>query len=186
MLDRIWQKNLRVLRKLAAEILADQSAVEDVVQDALARVLSHRRTFQSEHEAFSFLRRTVLNTTIDYYRYRSRRGTRFYTEYASSIRETTSEHSSDPFEQLVRSEKNRRREELLQQIRLAIQNLPRRQQEAIEIVFLNEGKPIKEACREKGLSYSTVRSRMQAGLDRIRKQLKQKGLFPNPGDGTEP
>lgn len=186
MLDRIWQKNLRILRKLATNILADQSVVEDVVQDALTRVLSRDRKFGSEDEAYNFLRRTVVNTTIDYYRYRSRRNAKFQSDYATSVQEATLGHLLDPLQRLVQMEGNREKEKLLDEIRLAVSKLPARQQEAIDIVFSSNGKPIKETCQERGIPYSTVRSRMQAGLDRIRRHLKRKGMFPNPEEGTGP
>ena len=47
----------------------------------------------------------------------------------------------------------------------------------VDITFNRNHQKIKDLCKEKGIPYSTVRSRMTAGIDRIRRRLQAKGIY---------
>ena len=42
--------------------------------------------------------------------------------------------------------------------------------------FNGSPRKLREVCREKGIPYSTVRSQITAGIDRIRRRLKARGV----------
>ncbi|MFQ5739639.1 MAG: RNA polymerase sigma factor [Acidobacteriota bacterium] len=179
LLERVWQQNRRILKSIVSSVLADRSAVEDVLQDAFTRILRSNRSFDSERDAYNFARRIVLNTTIDYYRWARRRHR--YLQFAGDP-ETPSKcclQADDPLDILIREEQRSLRHSLLREVQLVLGSLPPEQKQAIDLIFDRKGRQLKQLCEEMDLPYSTLRSRMLAGIDRIRKRLKSKGLFSN-------
>ena len=63
MLERVWQEKYTALRSIVRSFLFDDARVEDILQDALSRVLASGRSFPDELETYRYLRRAVLTTT---------------------------------------------------------------------------------------------------------------------------
>ena len=61
--------------------------------------------------------------------------------------------------------------------------LPSVQREALEFAFNGNHQKLRDVCREKGIPYSTVRSRVTVGIDRIRRRLEAKGIYPTFKEG---
>jgi len=182
LLIQVWEEKQYAFRAMVRAVLLDQSSVDDVLQEAFARVLQSRKNFSDRREAFHYLRKTVLSTTIDLYR-RSRR----YNSRVTDCK-TTPEFSPyslheepDPLDLLILQEQAEEQGHLVSQVKAALATLPPHQQEAIELFFgRSRKKRLKEICRDSGIPYSTLRSRMMRGVDRIRRLLKEEGAVGFP------
>ena len=172
MLVRVWQENQGILQSIVRNILLDRSIVEDVLQEAFARLLQSNRHFPNERETYNYVRRVVLNTTIDYYRRLNRRNSQQRMFLAASSRD-----HPNPLTLLIREEEDELQTSVLKEVDKALKTLSREQKRAIDLVFHRNKKKLKEICKETGIPYSTLRSRVMAGIDQIRKQLKAKGVY---------
>ena len=163
---------------MVRSVLLDQSSIEDVLQEAFTRVLQSRKHFSDQQEAFHYLRRTVLTTTIDVYR-RSKRQTSKISDSPRPAEKSI--HAvrgrPDPLELLILKEEAEERRQLINHVRSAVNSLPKAQREAIEL-FFNRSKRVrlKDICQDSGIPYSTLRSRMIRGVDTIRLYLCRKGV----------
>jgi RNA polymerase sigma factor (sigma-70 family) len=159
LLTEIWKEKQKAFRAIARTVLLDQSSIDDVLQEAFARVLQSRKKFSDRREAFNYLRKTVLTTTIDLYRsskrYNSRvLGSRSLPEFPSSILRS----EPDPLRLLIRREQTEQYFYLVDRVRNAMAKLPPPQREAIELFFgRSREKRLKDICRESGIPYSTLR-----------------------------
>ena len=161
---------------MAAAVLPTSHHVDDVLQEAFSRVLRSRREFASGVEAYKYLRTSVLNTAIDFYRRLRRQRRTFLACDPWDIYCPSSEHE-DPLNRLIRAEQSDRRRQLVEEVEAAIGHLTPEQQEAIHAFFgKRRQSSLKEYCMETGVSYSTLRSRMLHGIDRIREQLRERDI----------
>ncbi len=176
MLERIWCDKQTVFRSIVLRVLLDPSRVDDILQEAFAHVLASGKAFPSEADAYRYIRRVVFNTTIDYYRASKRAVDCFSTEAIFVYSEPRSSQPS-PLTTLLKNEFATSRSELLEEIARALTDLPPDQREAIQLILGPRRRKLNEMCREAGVPYSTLRSRMIAGLERIREKLKVKGLY---------
>jgi RNA polymerase sigma factor (sigma-70 family) len=159
-------------------VLLDQSSIDDVLQEAFARVLQSRKDFSDRREAFHYLRKTVLSTTIDLYR-RSRRYSSRIIDYRDppEFSHHQLQKDPDPLGLLILREKDDERRLLVDQVRAALSQLPPSQRQAIELFFgRSKERKLKEICKEAGIPYSTLRSRVIRGVDQIRLRLKEDGV----------
>jgi len=156
-------------------VLFDQSSIDDVLQEAFAKVLHSRKDFSDRREAFHYLRKTVLSTTIDLYRRSTRYNSRVIDcpdppEFSPILLQK----DQDPLSLLLLREQAEEKYNLVSQVRAALATLPPSQQEAIELFFGRSKKQrLKEICRDSGIPYSTLRSRMIRGVDKIRALLRE-------------
>lgn len=167
-------------------VLLDQSSIDDVLQEAFTRVLQSRKDFSDRQEAFHYLRKTVLTTTIDMYR-RTRRQINRLSDCKgiAEIPAAADQEKPDPLALLLSREKAEERRLLVNEVRSALHSLPRSQQQAIELFFSRSRKRrIKDICRESGIPYSTLRSRVLRGVDKIRVRLQEQGVpgFTDPNE----
>jgi RNA polymerase sigma-70 factor, ECF subfamily len=173
---RVWETNRPILKAMAVAVLRSPTQADDVLQEAFARVLKSGREFSCPQEAFKYLRTAVLNTAIDFYR-RIRRQRDAAAVRALEAPLAYTSRYEDPLGILIREEETRQRDELIDEVRLALDRLPSQQREAIRIFFdPNRGSTIKDVCLESGVPYSTLRSRMLQGIDGIRAHLRARGL----------
>jgi RNA polymerase sigma factor (sigma-70 family) len=159
-------------------VLLDQSSIEDVLQEAFTRVLQSRKSFSSRQEAFHYLRKTVLTTTIDMYRRSSRQMNKVsgYRNISEVPVEAVQERP-DPLNVLILQEQEEKQRQLVKQVKSALKSLPPTQQQAIELFFSrSRSRRLKDICRESGIPYSTLRSRVLRGVDSIRLRLREKGV----------
>ena len=171
-LAEVWEQKKPVLRAIAKDILFDHSLIDDVLQDAYAGILATGREFQSEEEAYSYARRAVTNTAIDYYRH-------IRTDCAVQAEARLSTESRDmrtPFMRLVGREDKKRQGVMLTEVRTAVASLSPERKQAVDVVFVHRRK-LKDVCRETGIPYSTLRSRALAAIDQIREHLRSRGLL---------
>ncbi len=184
MLEQVWRRYRRLLQRVALGILLDRDRAEDALQEAFARALASRRRFSDPREALNFLNRVVVNTSIDLYRKRRRRLRRFRSvEPDGPPLEELAENGrngrprEDPLGRLLARERRRLEQMLLQEAADALKALPRAQREAIGLLLNRNGRSCREVCAEAGIAYSTARSRMLGGIDRIRRRLMEREDF---------
>ena len=170
MLERLWQDNEAVLRSLVATVVVDASFVDDVLQESYTRLLRKERTRRSSSETYQLIRKVVWTTAVDFYRRRRRKKETFHTICLFDGPPT-------PLTLLIQSDERELRILIREEIRRAIEELTPEQQEAIRCYYGPGARPIKDACLDMGLSYSTLRSRMLAGVKCIRRRLRRKGVY---------
>jgi len=175
-LEQIWRQNQAVLRSIIRNVLQDSSCIDDVLQDSFAKLIRSKKEFSTPEETYQYIRKTVLNTSIDYYRDLKRRGFHLTVSAESEPYLLTSDHPN-PLAKLMEGEKAGVERTVLRELEKAMKELTREQREAIDILFNRNHKKIKDICRERGIPYSTVRSRVTAGIDRLRRVLRAKGVY---------
>ena len=176
MLERLWDKNQAILRSIVLNILIDPSGADDVLQDAYAKVFRSKKHFSTQDEAYNYIRKTVVHTCIDYYR-SFRRRTALFVNSRDFANLPHIYNQADPLTQLVEKEKGEVQVAFLEEVRKTMAELPPLQREALEIAFNGNQQKLREVCREKGIPYSTVRSRVTAGIEQIRRKLRAKGVY---------
>ena len=158
-------------------VVADPNSVEDVLQEAFLRVLKTRKNFANGQEAFNYLRRTVLNTSIDSYRRLKRQNSRFDTRNGERHAQGYAEIGTDPLSLLLTTEAAETHSRLVNEVERALRSLQPKQREAVEAFFRRESTlKLKEFCQEQDVPYSTLRSRMLQGIDQIRVYLQARGV----------
>lgn len=161
-----------LFRRIALSIVYDRSVVEDILQDTYTNLLRRQRTFRTKEETFNYLRRAVINTSIDYIRSARRRQSRL-TPIENWIPAADCSRSPDPEQSLLRKEQDLQHRDLIDEVQNALDKLTDEQRQAIDLIFRRSSeKPLKEICKEQGIPYSTLRSRMLAGVDRLRRHLQ--------------
>ena len=125
--------------------------------------------------------RPVLNTSIDHYRCLRRRNA--YSLNPGNL-SSLSSSAPNPLNLLIEKEKGEVKNSILKEVRKTLGELPPEQREAIDIAFNRNHRKIKDICTEKGIPYSTIRSRVTAGIDHIRRQLTVKGIYRTLGERT--
>ncbi len=177
MLERVWREKHTALRSIVRSFLFDDARVEDILQDALSQVLASGRSFPDELETYRYLRRSVFNASIDRYRASRRRTYLPLPEESGEVSLPSQPGSSDPLTLLLQQERQRLRRAILREITVAMSDLPGVQQEAIWMIMGPRDMKLKDLCRIKGIPYSTLRSRMLAGVERLRRRLKIRRLY---------
>jgi len=173
----VWEEKKCALRAVVRAVVSDSSSVEDVLQETFLRVLKTRKSFANQQEAYNYLRRAVLNTSIDSYRRVQRQNSRFDTRNGDRRTQGYAETGTDPLSMLLISEAAQTHSHLVDEVEMALRSLPPKQREAIEVFFRRESTlKLKEFCQEQGVPYSTLRSRMLQGIDQIRAHLQQRGI----------
>ncbi|MCH7805045.1 MAG: RNA polymerase sigma factor [Acidobacteria bacterium] len=182
MLERLWHKNQAILRSLVRNILVDPSSVDDVLQESFIKLLNSNKQFFNQNEAYNYMRKVVLNTTIDHYRCLRRRNA---YSLNSGNPYPLSSSAPNPLNLLIEKEKDEVRNSILKEVRKTLGKLPPEQREAIDIAFNRNHRKIKDICTEKAIPYSTIRSRVTAAIDQIRRQLTVKGIYRTLGEVSE-
>ena len=156
--------------------------MDDVLQEAFIKLLESNKHFSNKNEAYNYMRKVVLNTSIDHYRCRRRR-----KAYSLNPGNPASPSSSapNPLNLLIEKEKDEAKNSILKEVRKTLGKLPPEQREAIDIAFNRKHRKIKDICKEKAIPYSTIRSRVTAGIDHIRRQLALKGIHRALGEVPE-
>jgi len=173
-LAEIWERNKSILQGIVRTILLDHSVVDDVLQDAFTQVLSASPELEDEQQAYNYARRAVINTAINHYRRCRRDLTLIHTlkEQQNEIDERT------PLVMMMESEHEQVESAIMREMGPALSRLNLDRREALDLVFKRREK-LKEICREKGIPYTTLRSRFLSAVDQIRKHLRARRLLPN-------
>ena len=155
---RIYAKYESDLLTLAANLLADATAAEDVVQDVFISFVQSIRQFRLKGSLRGYLATCVANRSRDLIRKRQRRR----TVPAGEAQRMTST-AAGPVQLAIRSEE-------LEKLSCAMGELPYEQREAI-VLHLHGDLRFRAIAELQNVSIKTVQSRYRYGLDKLRSIL---------------
>ncbi len=144
-IKQIWQDYRHELHRFLLSRVRNPDDAEDLLQDILIKTYQQLHTVQDPKKLRAWLFQVTRNAVIDYYRQ-----SRQEPPDPSAIMD----EGTEPYE--------RARQELSDCINLFIKQLPETYQTAVEAVDLR-GDSQKALSDELGISYSTVKSRVQRG-----------------------
>ncbi len=167
LMDKHREKWLKVVLR----IVGNQEDAEDVMQEAVRRVLMRNRPFPSIDQVRMYLGRTISNTAIELYHVRKRERMRHLPLLEQLL---PSLEEGNPHSFLQYREESDQVVLLLKLLEEALDQLPAKQYEAVRITLLEPGSvSIREAGTEKGIPYSTLRHRCLQGIRRLRRYINR-------------
>ena len=155
---RIYEKYESDLLTLAANLLADTAAAEDVVQDVFISLVQSAETFRLRSSLKGYLVTCVANRSRDLLRKRNRQRTVAADEVAECVSD-----ADGPVQLVINSEQ-------LQHLSQAMTELPYEQREAV-VLHLHGGLKFRKIAGLQDVSIKTAQSRYRYGLDKLRSIL---------------
>ena len=154
---RIYEKYEGDLRTLAANLLNDKTAAEDVVHDVFISLLRVMDNFELRSSLVGYLKAGVANRARDYRRKKQ--------PQITEVNDTKQVAADDngPVHLVVQSE-------LLQQVGSAMSRLPYEQREAI-VLYLHGRMKFKAIGEFQKVSTKTAHKRYRAGLNKLKSLL---------------
>lgn len=154
----IYEKYAADLLTLAANLLSDGSAAEDVVQDVFISFVKAVEQFRLRGSLKGYLATCVANRSRDYIRKKRRQ----QTVAVSEAGQMTSDAKS-PVQLVIRTEE-------LQKLKRAMTELPYQQREVV-VLRLHGDLRFRQIAKLQDVSVKTVQSRYRYGLDKLRSML---------------
>ena len=154
---RIYEKYEGDLRTLAANLLGDKTAAEDVVHDVFISLLRLIDTFELRSSLAGYLKTSVANKARDYHRKKRLQTT------ASNNAELVISNDNGPTEWIEQSE-------LSLKLDAAMSCLTYEQREAI-VLYLHGQMKFKTIAELQKVSTKTAHTRYRAGLEKLRLTL---------------
>ena len=155
---RIFEKYENHLLTLAANLLQDTAAAEDIVQDVFISFVQSKDDFRLRSSLKAYLATCTANRARDYLRKRKVR----QTVAANEARHLTS-NENEPLQLVVNNE-------LLQRLSRAISQIPYEQREVV-VLHLQGDMRFKAIAELQNVSIKTTQSRYRYGLDKLRSIL---------------
>jgi RNA polymerase sigma-70 factor (ECF subfamily) len=164
-LAELYDRYGKIAYGLAYRVLRDSSLAEDAVQEAFITVWRTAGTYISERgKPQTWLLTLVHRRAVDLVRREQRRRTPGAVE----------EPPATPAAEDEATLRDRRRA-----VQAALSQLPADQREALELAYYG-GLTQSELAEQLGVPLGTIKSRMFAGLRRLRDLLREAGLEPEP------
>jgi len=155
---RIYEKYESFLLTLAANLLGDGSAAEDVVQDVFVSFVQSVEKFRLRGSLKGYLATCVANRARDCIRKRNRQ-----RAVAVNDAEQLISDANEPVQLVINSEE-------LQRLKLAMTQLPYEQREAV-VLHLNGDLKFRQIAKLQEVSIKTAQSRYRYGLAKLRSIL---------------
>lgn len=159
-LESLWAEYQQAIRAFLHSKVSNQDDVEDLQQEILLKTYQNLSSVKDVTSVKSWLFQLAHRTVIDFYRKRAREQ-REANEQGSEVQEQWFEQSEVDLEQ-----------EMAKCIKPFVAALPSQQAELIEAVDLN-GESQKMMAEKVGVSYSTLKSRVQKGRLELKKLFEQ-------------
>ena len=153
---RIYEKYESDLRTLAANLLGDTAAAEDVVHDVFVSFLKVVDGFELRGSLAGYLKTCVANRARDYMRKTRGRS-------AAAADAERAARDDGPLRLVMQSEQ-------LQKVGLAMSHLPYEQREAI-VLYLSGRMRFRAIAKLQRVSVKTAHSRYRAGVDKLKSVL---------------
>lgn len=157
-LSRVYEKYRDDLLRLAASMLSETAAAEDIVQDVFVRFAGAARTFRLTGSLKGYLATCVANAARNRLKAASRRRT-------TGLHEATCVAAAEqgPERWMICSEQ-------FSQVSRAMTQLPSEQREVVTMHVYGE-MPFREIAASQQTSIKTVQSRYRYGLNKLRSAL---------------
>lgn len=166
-LETLYDRYASTVLAISLKVIGDQSAAEDILQEAFWRVWRGAATYQPQRGSFTgWLFRIARNLAIDSYRRRNVRP-QVFTEAnnADQILDQMPDPNIDVVEQAQSNFKN-------QQVRKALASLPQMQRQVIEMAYFY-GMTRQEIAEATGEALGTIHTRARLGLQKLREELEK-------------
>jgi RNA polymerase sigma factor (sigma-70 family) len=150
-------------------ILRNEADAEDVLQEAIRRVLVRDLSLPSREHVKMYLGRAIGNAALELYHIRKRERLRQLPikEHLLLLANTHNPHTC-----MEEREKAEIREEMLQLLHEGLTRLPRKQHDAVRVMILeSRGRSIRDVGANCGVPYSTLRHRSNQGLRMLKRFL---------------
>jgi RNA polymerase sigma factor (sigma-70 family) len=172
-LGSILDQNRGKWQRFISGILKNDADAEDVVQNAVRRVLVRDKPFSSEEQVRMYLGRAIGNAAFERYKCMKRERLR---QMPVDEQVLMSAESNSPYDRMEQAEQCIERERLLGLVRQGLERLPSKQYEALRLTILeSRGSSIRDAGMNNGIPYSTLRHRSKQGLRSLRRYLQSCG-----------
>lgn len=155
--ERVYEKYQGDLRTLAANLLDDRTAAEDIVHDVFISLLKVIDRFEIRSSLAGYLKTSVANKARDYRRKKQPR------TVAVNDAEQAASDDNRPVQMVIRSE-------MSQQIGSAMSQLTYEQREAV-VLYLHGRMKFKAIGELQKVSTKTAHTRYRAGLDKLKSLL---------------
>ena len=165
-LGAFYTEHRAELHAHAARILKDSARAEEVIQDALIKVMLAAPELESADHALSYMHRTIENLCIDIFRIEGRRPNLVVLDEATAEVEATWQENKDHSDVIAAADD-------AAIVRQALAMLSPAERAAL-VMWEMEGRSTEEIARELGIKESAVRhtvSRARASLRRVMSEL---------------
>lgn len=152
--QRIYEKYEGDLRTLAANLLDDKAATEDVVHDVFISLLQVVDRLEIRSSLAGYLKTCIANRSRDYIRAKTTKAV-----FVNDARPASS-NDTGPVKWVMQTELSRR-------LDIAMKRLPYEQREAI-VLYLHGRMKFKAIARIQDVSIKTAHKRYRAGLEKMR------------------
>ncbi len=170
-LESVVGQNTGRWLRFTVGILKNEADAEDVIQEAVRRVLTRNRPLPSEEHVRMYLGRAIGNAALELYNSRKRERLRQMPIHEQIFLPSGAPGPHDCMEE---KEKSVEREFLLQLLKEGLTQLPLKQHEALRLTIMDcRGLSIRDVGMMNGIPYSTLRHRSKQGLQRLRKYLER-------------
>lgn len=153
--EQIWQEYQVALKAFLHSKISNQDDVEDILQDVLIKTFNNLDTVKETKSIKSWLFQITNNAVIDFYRSQGKVLTQDYDFTTIVDEESTSVQTS-----------------LAQCIEPFINALPSDNAALLRAIDM-EGKAQKQYAQEQGISYSTLKSRVQSSRIKLRSLFEE-------------
>jgi RNA polymerase sigma-70 factor, ECF subfamily len=153
-------------------ILKNEADAEDVLQEAIQRILIRNRQLPTPEQLKMYLGRAIGNAALELYhnRKRERRRQIPINEYILPQTNALTPHAC-----MEERERSANQDRMLQLLQEGLTCLPQKQHEALRLTILeSRGQSIRDVGINSGIPYSTLRYRSKQGLRMLRKFLTSK------------
>ena len=166
--------------RLIAAILRNDADAEDVIQEAVQRVLARNLPFPSEEQVRRYLGRAIANAALAFYNSRKRERRR---QIPIEEQILLPGQIANPYTCIEERELTFERHRQISMLQEGLMSLSGKQLEALRLTILeSHGSSIRDIGMNNGIAYSTLRHRSKQGLRRLRRFLQRKENWKNPGD----
>lgn len=161
--DEIWQQYKEALKRFLQSKVSNQTDVDDILQDVLVRMLQNMSSIRDQTKIKSWLFQIANNTVIDFYRAKGR----INQVQTNLVEEPTMTNST-----LSKDSKLETNEALASCLIPFINALPK--EDALLLLQIDIHKvPQKQYAAQLGISYSTLKSRVQKSRLALRRLFEQ-------------
>jgi RNA polymerase sigma-70 factor (ECF subfamily) len=170
LLESAINQNSKKWLKYILAVLRNEADAEDVMQEAIKRVLSRDRLFPSEEEIRKYLSRAISNSALELYNRKKRERNRHMPLCEPLL------HSNglSPHKYLEESEISQLKEQMIRLLDDGLLQLPEKEHEALRLTMLeSQGLSIRDAGLNNRIAYSTLRHRSKQAIRHLRKYFER-------------